>query len=337
MATLPLIEPLVSRASGSVGDLVFSHNQHGPYTRDRTAPVDPATVRQLAVRAALSALVTAWRTVLTQTERQAWDVFSLAVRTRTALGTSTNAGGLAMYVRANVPRIQAEEVTLPRVDAAPTLYDHAPFTPVPRVVLNLVDKTFHPFFLESDPWVTETGAAMIFWASLPVATTRNFFKGPYQIAGTLLGSDIRLSSPATLEVPQPAIPPNRVFVRGRVTRADGRLSESFRLPADPVAQVAPLPVSAVFTPLIFPRAFVDVTFDALIKPQPHFPGNWTVRRGNSIWAVTGVAVLQDVVRLAIINVGVQIGLDIVAYTATPPDLNGLLTGLPVLPFTIPLL
>ena len=330
------IPHLLTQQSGSVGETVFSRNQHGPYTRDRSVPSDPATAQQLAVRAALSQCVTAWKTTLTGTERRAWDDFAHAVRVRTALGRRTNAGGLGMYIRANVPRIQAAVGGSPRVDQAPTSRTSAQFTPITRVVLNVVDDTLHPFFAESDAWVTETGAAMLFYASDQQPLTRNFWAGPYRFAGSLLGSDPRNFSPGTIPTPFPTTIAHRVFIRARLTRADARLSPAFRLPADTVAQVAPLPISAVFTPLVPPRARVDVTFDAIIRDEPHLRTNWTVRFGNSVWTVLFTSTLDDVVRLTVTNTAILIGPDFVAYAPPPFDVNGLLTGLPVAAFSIPL-
>jgi hypothetical protein len=334
MAIAIPIEPMLVAASGSVGDLVFSHNQHGPYRRDRTIPTDPATALQVTIRDHLSTLATAWNTTLSQDQRDAWREYATAVTLPGRLGRRNRISGLPEYVRTNVPRLQANEPTLPRLDNAPTSLDHGPYSPLPRIVLNVVDQTFHPFFDDADAWRTESGAAMLFWASPAAPLTVTFHKGPYRFAGALLGSDPRNISPGTLPLQFPATTTDRVFLRGRVTRTDGRLTESFRLPAVIVPQVPPLPVSAVFTPLIFPRAFVDVTFDALIRREPHLNANWTVRFGDSTWSVTAAQTINDVVRLNILNTGVMIGPDFVTYAATPADVNGLLTGLAVAPFTI---
>lgn len=328
---------LLSASSGSVGDVVFAHNQHGPYTRARTAPDDPGSALQLAVRAALSECVTAWNATLTATERTAWDVFALAVRTRARIGRSTNAGGLGMYIRANVPRIQAAEVSVPRVDQAPTLFNSAPFTPIPRVVLNVVDDTIHPVFDERDAWVTEAGAAMLFYASAPQPLTRNFWAGPYRYAGPLLGSAPFNTSPGTIPLPQPAALGTRVFVRFRLTRTDARLSHAARLPADTVPQIPPVPTLALFRSLGFPIGEVRITFDSPIARSPLAPGNWLVRFANATWSVILATAVQNDVLLTIQNVGVRIGPDFVRYTPPPFDVKGLFTGLPVATFQFPLI
>lgn len=325
---------LLTASSGSVGDVVASRNQHGPYFRPRTTPTDPASAQQLAVRAALSECVTAWNATLTPAERKGWDVFALHVRTRAALGRSTNAGGLGMYIRANVPRLQAAEPSLQRVDVAPTLQDSGGFTPITRVVLNVVDDTIHPFFDASDDWPTETAAAMLFYASPPQPLTRNFWAGPYRYAGPILGRPFPPHpSPATLPIPFPATATDRVFIRGRVTRSDARLSPSFRLPADTVPQVPPLPTSAAI--FAGPPIRIHVVFDALLRRQSLNRANWTARILGRNFNVTTAGVSPDRTFIALPGtLGTpNPGPNVVSYAPPPSDVVGLLTGLDVLAFT----
>jgi hypothetical protein len=332
-----IVDPtdLLTASSGSVGETVFSRNQHGPYTRDRTVPTDPQTLRQRAVRNIFGVLSTAWCAELTETERQGWDAFALAVRTRTALGRSTNAGGLGTYIGANVPRIQALVGGSPRVDQAPTLYTAPPVTSVTRIVLNIVDDTIHPFFDPTDAWASELDAAMLFYVSAPRPLTVNFWKGPYRLTGKVLGGSPPPSSPATLAIPIPAGPDERVFVRARVTTADGRLSSSIRVPADIVPQVAPLYVGAV--PAFIPPATftLQVTFNALIRDQVHDPTAWLFRWNDRLFFPTSAVTHGNAVLLTAPFGGVNVGLDVVRYNPTTPDVFGLLTGIAVADFTLP--
>jgi len=333
--SIDLPAELLTASSGSAGDTVFSRNQHGPYTRPRTAPIDPGSARQLAVRAALSQCVTAWNTTLTQAEREAWDRYALACLQSSPLGRRTNVGGLDMYVRSNVPRIQAAEVTLPRVDVAPWLFDLGSFTPLNRVVLNVIDDTLHPVFDDTDPWVTEAGAAMLFYLSALQPLTRNFWAGPYRFLGSLLGSDPTLSSPATFSLPVPAGIPARAFVRGRVTRSDGRLSHSFRLPADIDPQVPPVYTGAVFDPLGGAPVQLTVSFDTPIRDNAHTAGSWLWRYSNRLYyPFSAVTDAGAVVLLAFIG-PVNVGPNVVRYAPAIPDVYGLLTGIAVLSFTQP--
>lgn len=325
---------LLSTASGSVGDTVFSRNQHGPYTRARTAPFDPGSAQQLAVRAALSESVSTWRTTLTQAERQSWDAYALAVRTRTALGRSTNPGGLAMYVRTNVPRLQAAEPSLPRVDQAPTRLTSPDFTPITRVVLNIVDDTIHPFFNLDDAWTRSSTAGMLFYVSAPQSRARNFWAGPYRFAGVVFGRPFPPPpNPATIPIPFPAPFNTRVFVRFRLTLPDGRLSHSARLPADFVPLLPPTPINATVDS-VFPL-ILDLFFDDILRGVALDPTNWTIRFNNTAYNVFSIAVAlfdPTQVRMVAGLVGPDPGADVVTFAPPPFDLFGLLTGLPVTAF-----
>jgi hypothetical protein len=203
------------------------------------------------------------------------------------------------------------------------------------VVLNVVDDTVHPFFSPDDPWASEVDAAMLFYVSAPQPLTVNFWKGPYRLAGKVLGAAPPPSSPATIAIPIPAGTDERVFVRARVTAADGRLSPSIRVPADSVSQVAPLYVGAVpaFVP---PATFtLRVTFDALIRDQVHDPTAWLFRWNDRLFFPTSAVTAGNAVLLTAPFGGVNVGLDVVRYNPTTADVFGLLTGLPVADFTLP--
>lgn len=331
-------EPLLTASSGSVGDVVFSRNQHGPYTRARTTPTDPASTAQLAVRAALSQCVTAWNATLTATERRGWDAFALAVRTRGRLGRSTNAGGLGMFVRANVPRIQALVGVAPRVDQPPTQLRTPWMDHLTTAILNIVDDTVLAYVPPFQNWLNQLNGALLFYASRPQPLTVNYFRGPYRYAAKIVGQPLGPSySPFTIPLPFPAALNDRVFIRARQTRADARLGPSVYLQADHLPQVAPTPISAKFIPPIDRR--VEVTFTEIIRPEPHSIANWTVTFGGRDWNVVSVADdfhPSGLLTLRFSGFIPTIQPNRVVFTPPPNDVNGINTGLPVAPFTIPL-
>lgn len=334
MSLLQQIEPLVSRASGSVASTTFGRNQFGPWTRIRGIPTDPNTALQQVVRDAMATLTARWTDILTSAQRYSWDLYARSVRRPGRLGRSNDVAGLPMYVRSNVPRIQANEASLPIVDQAPSLQTLTPYTLPAPTVLNVVDDTIHPFFAAADAWANETGAAMLFYASPPQSLDVHFYKGPYRFAGAILGdTGTPPPSPGTLPIPFPAVIGQRVFVRGRVTRADARLSPSFRLPADTGTQAAPLPILAEAFPG-FPGVFT-VTFDQLLKNQTHDNLNWFIRWNNLVWAVDNVFTLpglNDLLAILSHSVSPLIIADTVTYFPPPFDVHGGLNGVPVLLF-----
>jgi len=328
------VEPLVSRASGSAANFTWGHNQYGPWTRKRQTPPDPSTPEQQVVRHAMTLLSDRWARTLTSVQRLAWDCYALAVALKSPLGRATNAGGLPHYIRSNVPRIQANEVALPTIDDAPTLLNLPPLTPIVRVVMNPTDDTFHPFFSLQDPWTETAGSALLFYVSRPQPLTVNFFKGPYRFAGSLLGNDPTLTSPATIGLRFAALANERVFVRLRLSDADARLTSSCHLQADIAPQVNPVATHATFIPGSPTAAQVVVYFDTYIRDEPHLATNWQVRYQGERWT-TALAVTEgSTIRLTLITPVPTPPADWVQYRPMPGDVWALLTGFPAIPFRL---
>ncbi len=326
--SIDLPTELLTASSGSVGDVVASRNQHAPYLRPRTVPTDPATALQVIVRNHLTTCVLAWNDTLTQSDRNTWERYALAVQIYGRLGRRNRISGIAMYIRCNVPRLQADEPTLTRIDVAPDLQDLGSYTPLERIVLNFNDDTIHPVFTESDAWVGDTGAAMLLYASAAKPLTRTFWRGPYRYAGPLIGGDPQLSSPGTIPLPAGASVDQRVFVQGRVTQADGRLSHTFRLPADAASQAAPVPISALFIPGP-PRPRIAITYDQPIARQSPTGTNWTARFNDTQLGFQSRSIANELVTITWTVLGVMPGPDVVNYSAATPDHRGLFNGVDV--------
>ena len=74
---------------------------------------------------------------------------------------------------------------------------------------------------------------MIVYSSRPQNQSINFFKGPYQLAGTVDGDDTTApTSPQEITSPFPLTDGQHLFVQIRVHRIDGRLSGKWRGGAD---------------------------------------------------------------------------------------------------------
>jgi len=216
---------LITEASGRLGGIVASHNRGGQYFRAATLPTNPGTPYQEAVRSITSQLAVLWTNSLTEAERDAWVTYAQNVPTVNRLGDSRFLTGMNMYVRSNTARIQAG---LARVDAAPVGYDLGSFT-YPTITVSAAAQLLSVAFTEADDWVGEDDAAMLVYASRPKSAAINYFKGPYRLAGPILGdSGTPLTTPQTIAVPFACSEGNRVFTRVAVVRADGRYSESFR-------------------------------------------------------------------------------------------------------------
>jgi len=220
-------EPLLGTAlSGKLGGIVASHNAGGTYFRNLAIPTNPGSPQQEVVRLATSQLANLWVNTLTAAQRDEWAAYAAAVPIPDAIGNPINIPPMAMYVRSNVPRIQSG---LPRVDSAPAILDLGEFT-VPTIdAVDATAETADIGFTTGDAWVDEDDSAMLVYASRGQNATINFFKGPYRFAGRIDGdATTPPTSPATITLPFAVVATQRVFFKLSVSRADGRLSSSFR-------------------------------------------------------------------------------------------------------------
>jgi len=220
---------LVSRGSGSIGGMTWSRNRGGMYIRSRATPTNPNTTFQQKVRSAAAQLAALWSNTLTQVQRDAWDLYAENVELPNALGVPRNVGGLCMYVRTNVPRIQCGVAGVARIDNAPAIFDLGVFTePVVGDCTAAAD-TISLAYTNTDEWAIEDGGALFIFTSRPKNPGTNYFKGPYRLAATVEG--VTATPPTSPEVVDAAFlfeAGQRLFVFARASTADGRLSAPFR-------------------------------------------------------------------------------------------------------------
>jgi hypothetical protein len=326
-----LVESLVSRASGSAGAFTFGRNQFGPWIRNRGVPTDPATPLQLFMRTGMETFTDRWATLLNPEQRASWDLYARNVYLPGRLGRSNHVGALPHYLRSALPRWQVTAPPLAIVDAAPRLFDLGPYTPITRAVSNLVDQTLIIFFDNTDPWAAEVGAGFLIRLSGLKPSTLTFYKGPYRFHSIVRGNPSPLpTTPATFPAPVPTGPDDHFFLRGRITRADGRLSQPFRLDVAPAPQVPAQPVSLQRV-VPFPPQY-DVGFDDQIAVEPHAPFPWGLRADLTIWNVITATTVAGKIRLRVTAIGATDLRDRVQYAPPPPDVRGITTTLPVNPF-----
>lgn len=218
---------LASAMSGSMAGVVASHNRGGQYFRGRTTPVNPSTVFQQAVRGLMAQLSSAWVNTLDDDQRNAWDNYALNTPLPDSLGDARNAGGKGMYIRGNLPRLQAG---LTRVDDGPSSYG-LPALSEPTVTTMVASTGVLTFgFTNTDDWAVAVGGALLVYVSRPLGPATNFFKGPFQFAGKVSGAMTPPTTPKTVNSPftYAAGQPGRVrFVS---VTPDGRLSGEYILP-----------------------------------------------------------------------------------------------------------
>lgn len=217
--------PIITAGSGSVAGLTASRNKGGLYFRARAVPTNPNTPKQQAVRTFMAGLVDDWTSSLTSAQRDGWAVYALNVPKLDALGNLIFLTGQQWYIACNLPRLQAG---LGSVDDAPGVYNRGSYTE-PSFSIDTANDEADITFENSDAWANEDDSSMLVYASRPQNPSINYFKGPYQFAGTIDGDAMTPpTSPAAITLPFPVAAGQRVFLRVQVSRADGRLSGSFR-------------------------------------------------------------------------------------------------------------
>lgn len=224
-----LVKGAFTQISGSVGGWTGSHNAGGMYIRARTIPTNPNTPFQQAVRNIVAQLSNLWVDTLTLAQREAWKTYAENVQVQGPLGDSINVSALNMYQRSNVARIQSG---FARVDDAPVIFNLGDFTN-PAFALDEAANEVDVTFTDTDLWANEDDSNMLIYASRPVATSINFFKGPYRFAAVIEGDSITPpTSPAAIPLPFPVAVGQRIHVLARISRVDGRYSNPFRGQAD---------------------------------------------------------------------------------------------------------
>lgn len=221
-----LFKPLIGdQMSGSMGGVTASHNRGGTYFRQRAIPVNPNTPQQQAIRSIMGQLTSLWFTLLSEAQRTGWDTYADNVPLTNRIGDPHNVGGLGMYVRSNVARLQA---ALTRIDDAPAIFNLGDYT-APTIASVTAPTALSLGFTATDDWVGEDGAAMLVYGSVGQNGSVNYFKGPYRFADLIAGNlALPPTSPAAIVLPFALTAAQREFIRVVVVRADGRVSEDFR-------------------------------------------------------------------------------------------------------------
>lgn len=207
--------------SGSTGATVYSHNRYGAYIRARSVPVNPNTDRQVAVRNAVRALTIAWQNTLTQVQRDAWDVYAANVPWQNKFGDDVRLTGLAHYVRSNTPLLQSG---IARVDAAPGIFNLAT---AEQALAATASEATQDLTIDGDPladWIGEVGAWQFYYMGLPQNAAIKFFGSPFRLITAVPGAGPP-PFPTVIAAAFPFAEGQRIWLRSRVARGDGRLSE----------------------------------------------------------------------------------------------------------------
>jgi hypothetical protein len=216
-----VVLPEGQQRSGKQGGIVWSHNKGGPYVRNRAIPTNPQTDRQVAVRNAVRSISIAWELVLTQVQRDAWDTYAANVSWTNRLGQTITLSGLNHFIRCNTPRVQNG---IARIDVAPVIFDIAA---AEGALAATASEATQDLTIDGDPlasWVGEANAWQFFYMGLPQNASRKFFGGPYRFITAVPGAGPP-PFPVVIAGAWPFAEGQRLWLRSRIARGDGRLSE----------------------------------------------------------------------------------------------------------------
>jgi len=216
----------ITEMRGSIGGNVFSRNRSGAIVRQRTTPVNPQTNRQSAARAIMASVAATWLGVLTAVQRTAWNLYAASVPATNKLGEVINLSGFNQYCKSSAASLNAG---LPAIADGPTIFtlpgEDATFAVAVSEATQLATITFD----EPGTWEAEDGGAMIIQVGQPQNPSIEFFNGPWRQTTPLLSdSGTPLTSPLTTPLPYAATEGQKIFIRARILRADGRLGDWFR-------------------------------------------------------------------------------------------------------------
>ncbi|MCK5565385.1 MAG: hypothetical protein KAJ07_09080 [Planctomycetes bacterium] len=216
----------IGAMSGKLGGNVFARNSSGSYVRQWAKPVNTNTARQSAVRNAVIQFSQRWKNSLSDLQRSQWAVYAQAVSWVNRLGETIKLSGFNMYMRSNCAINAADGLA---VDDGPAILTLAEGDTAFAVAISEATQIITITFNDNLAWGGEDEAHMLVAMGTPVNTTRNFFNGPWKIAGALDGNTaVPLVSPLTLPAPYAAQEGQQVVCRARIMRADGRVSQFFR-------------------------------------------------------------------------------------------------------------
>lgn len=217
----------IVQASGSISGQTYARNRFGNYMRARTTPVNPKSDRQNVVRARLSLLSEHWNEQLTPAERTAWNSYASAVAMTNRLGESINLTGFNHFIRSNSLILLCGHAI---VEAGPVIMALPNQDPLYAIAINGATNQITITYDDTLPWNTEDDAFLVTQLASPQNASRTFCGGPWRNANFLEGVDPGgLASPFG---PAGIIPwtfqtGQRCWGRGRIVRADGRVSNFF--------------------------------------------------------------------------------------------------------------
>ena len=172
--------------SGSQANTVASRNRYGQYYRNRATPINPATSKQGAVRAAFGTQAAVWST-LTGAQQAAWATWAINHPTVDTLGQAKVLSGFSAFLACNLALLAVASTPITDPPAEPVW---------PDLLMTVTQTTTSTSIVFTPPTV---GYVQSFWAGPPRSAGTNF-EGNYRLIAQAYSTDMSPATPQALYV-----------------------------------------------------------------------------------------------------------------------------------------
>jgi len=102
---------IVVDGRGKLGDVVYSRNRYGSFSRDYVIPTNPATAYQTAHRANWASAIANWQS-MTQANRDEWTLWAMQFKWRRSIGNRYTPSGYQACINCNINRLMIGQSTI---------------------------------------------------------------------------------------------------------------------------------------------------------------------------------------------------------------------------------
>lgn len=176
---------LVSDMRGKLNGSVASKNRYGSYLRNKVTPINRNTTFQVAVRAILTLISQAWRS-LTEAQRKQWSDAVQNFKGTNIFGDAKILSGSALYAKlnGNLLTIGESQIAVPPMPVA---------VPTPNLTAATCDNSSQSVVVEFDAAIGATETCIL-EATPPMSAGKSFVKSEFRIIDLLAAAD---TSPVT--------------------------------------------------------------------------------------------------------------------------------------------
>lgn len=218
----------IIQMSGSIAGNTHARNRYGNYVRARTKPINPNSAAQIKARNIISTLTEIWTDVVTAVQRTSWKTYADNVPMKNKLGEVMHLSGFNHFIRSNAARYQYHPACL--VVTAPVIWPLPAHDDTLSIDVDQAPQMLTVTFDNTRDWALEGLGLLLMYQGIPQNATRNFFAGPWHFWKGFHGSPAPASPWGTAPYYAVAVG-QKVWLRCRISRQDGRLSEPFQVDA----------------------------------------------------------------------------------------------------------